>query len=80
MKKYLCRRFIVYTVYYKDYEIKRNENCGTCRLVRENRSAYKIIVRDSERKMPFGWLRHRWYYNIGKYLDLEDGRMGKGFA
>jgi hypothetical protein len=60
MKKYLCRRFIIYTVYYKEFEIKRDQTCGTCRRVEENRSAYKILVGDSERKVPFGRLRHRW--------------------
>ena len=42
------------------YSSPKTEMGGSCSTYRERKGAYRVLVRKSEGRRPFGRLRHRW--------------------
>jgi hypothetical protein len=64
---------IIFTKYYYDDQIKKDEVGEAYRAHGEMRNPYKVLVGKPDEKGPFGRQRRRWEDNIKMYV-FEIGR------
>jgi hypothetical protein len=55
-------------------KIEKNEMCGACSKVGEERGMYRVLVGKPEGKRPLGRPRHSWEDNIK--MDLQEVGCG----